>query len=112
VGAPLLVELDVFTGRRNPTWMLSTDEAAELCARTRRLTPGGGPAKEGGLGYRGFLVYRVDGSSPVLWMKVVPGTVRLDDGKEPRWHSDTAGIEQWLRGVAAARGHRSLITSG
>ena len=106
------VELDVFSGRANPTWRLSADEAAELSARVERLTAGGEPVREGALGYRGFQVYRRDGEPPVLWMKVFAGTVRIEVGNQPQCYVDTAGIEQWLRDQAVARGLGALVAGG
>jgi len=106
------VELDVFSGRANPTWTLSADDAAELSARVQRLRAGGEPLTEGALGYRGFDVYRRDGEPPVLWMKVFAGTVRIEEGSQPRCYVDTAGIEQWLRDQAVARGLGTLVGGG
>ncbi|GAB3196619.1 hypothetical protein GCM10027062_06350 [Nocardioides hungaricus] len=55
------VELDVFSGRPNPRWLLTPTEAAEF---TQRVLDGATPAvpvdvSEGNLGYRGFHSPRV-----------------------------------------------------
>lgn len=68
------IELDVFSGRPNPSWTLDDDAAAELLAR---LGDAPRPPPPGHLGYRGFLVHRSD----------VPSTVHV--------HGDQA-LERWL----------------
>lgn len=94
------VELDVFSGRPNPTWSLSPEQADELMHRLHDL-PSANPAAEnlpGGLGYRGLVIFGVDG--PGTPLRIVSGIVisdrkyRLDPGRS---------LEQWL--LVTGRGH-------
>ncbi len=50
------IELDIYSGRPNPSWELSPDEAAALLIRLRALPKGTAGAIEAGLGYRGLVV--------------------------------------------------------
>lgn len=54
------VELDIFSGRPNPSWELSVDEAAELSRRLAALIKTETRPDEGGLGYRGFVITNPD----------------------------------------------------
>jgi hypothetical protein len=56
-----LVELDIFSGRPNPTWEVADGDAQALRAIQRDLDESTEPAPEPpGLGYRGFR-YTLDG---------------------------------------------------
>jgi len=58
----MVVELDAFSGRPNPRWVLTESEAAELARLITSLppAPGGASLRPPGLGYRGF---RLEGSA-------------------------------------------------
>jgi len=59
----MIVELDVFSGRPNPTWHLDQSRARELGEQHRRLAATAEqPPEPPGLGYRGFM-YRLDGAA-------------------------------------------------
>ena len=105
------VELDVFSGRPNPSWVLDTADAADLIAKVERLTrveadaaPGAAPRT---LGYRGFTVFRDDAP----WLHVGSGIVRRLDATSPALRDD-AGIEAWLRAEAGLRGFGPLLPEG
>jgi hypothetical protein len=100
----LAVEVDLFSGRPNPGWVLSPPEAAELLARLRALAPGGEPPPAPGLGYRGFLVHRAGPAGARPWLRVRAGAVQAVDGSRPALFRDTAGVEAWLREQAERRG--------
>ncbi len=102
------VELDVFSGRANPTWPLTPEESLELLARIDRLHSVG-PETQPSLGYRGFVVYRDETRGPQRWLHVGHGTVRIDDNNQMRHYRDTENIEGWLREQANARGFGALI---
>jgi hypothetical protein len=76
-----LVELDLFSGRPNPTWELDDRSAQQLAQLIESLPPTHLPPPEPpGLGYRGFRVsaggrsYRVLGTHVAL----APGDHRAD----------------------------------
>ena len=49
------VEADLFSGRPNPSWIASPDEAARIAAALAGLRPAGAlPTLPDGLGYRGM----------------------------------------------------------
>ncbi len=59
---PTAVELDIFSGRPNPRWLLRHGDDGLLREVHQRLAPAIGPAPEPpGLGYRGF-TYKLDGT--------------------------------------------------
>ncbi len=105
------VELDVFSGRPNPTWPLTAEEQQELIAQVDRLasvTPGHAPAA---LGYRGFIVHRIERVRSLPWLRVGVGTVQITKDRESRSYRDTVGIEEWFREQAIARGFGALVPS-
>lgn len=102
------VELDVFSGRPNPTWPLTAEEGRDLLARVGRLSPGGGPLPAG-LGYRGFIVYRLGPGRPQRWLQIGSGTVWMAEQGLP--FRDTEGIEASLRNQAIARGFGTAISA-
>ncbi|MBS0248754.1 MAG: hypothetical protein JSR61_19220 [Proteobacteria bacterium] len=69
------VEIDVFSGRSNPSWILSQDEQRRLVGlldlETHRQVPG---ASNDGLGFRGFIIHVGDREIHVR------GTIVLKDG--------------------------------
>jgi len=104
------VELDVFSGRPNPTWALTAAEGDDLLARSKCL-PAADEEMSAGLGYRGFIVYRTVSDTPQRWLHVGNGRLRIADQNQIRHYRDTEGIEEWLRQQAIARGYGALIGS-
>jgi hypothetical protein len=108
----LHVELDVFSGRPNPVWSLSADSTEDLRARLARLDGLGhaGTPPEGQLGYRGFLVHRLDEDGHLRpWCRVVHRTVWMLEGDQWRTYRDSWGIEAWLRDRATEQGLAPLL---
>ena len=56
------VELDIFSGRVNPTWHLSTDESTEFLKLFRALPPAPEGTIRDGLGYRSINVTVLGGT--------------------------------------------------
>lgn len=54
------VELDIFSGRPNPRWDLTSQEAEEFANRFQSLPQHQGGSILEGLGYRGLIVTKVD----------------------------------------------------
>ncbi len=80
------VELDVFSGRTNPSWRLGQDQAKALMREISALPPASGQTSRiPGLGFRGFVVtFRGSWSSVfrVFHTDVSDGhAVRLDSGR-------------------------------
>jgi hypothetical protein len=53
---PTRVELDIFSGRPNPTWSLSSADTATLAGMIEKLSRAEPAVLFDGLGYRGFIV--------------------------------------------------------
>lgn len=100
------VELDAYSGRPNPVWTLSAEEARAL----RALLAGAGAAialpmvVPEGLGYRGFVV-RDGGVGKGFEWRVHGGAVAR--GVEHR--ADIGGAEAWLITFARSRGHGAIF---
>jgi hypothetical protein len=110
----LKVELDIFSGRPNPTWFLSGKEEKELIDRVQAdpsiMVPVTAPV--GGLGYRGYIVSTVkesaaDGqkSKPLPSLFRIGGEVEKDQSTS-LWLLDTSElpdteVDDYIRGVAA-----------
>jgi hypothetical protein len=103
----LRIELDVFSGRPNPSWVLDAQQSALVAARIR---PGAAcTTKEAGLGYRGFLIHNVDeASTNPRPLRVWQGTISTsEDGQKS--NLDTERLEDYLIEMAVARGYGSLL---
>lgn len=104
-GVPMVqIELDALSGRPNPTWQLDDTQARELLALLVDL-PSTAPRKPGGLGYRGFLVYRpAAGGAVPAPIRVFAGTIEIDSTP----HVDLHGAETWLLRSARANGWAAI----
>lgn len=104
------VELDVFSGKPNPTWQLSTEEVAELASRLRSMPLAREPFVEGALGYRGFVI--TNGEEPIglpAQIRVFKGVVVTTDERSTKQYQDVNGIEPWLLEQARKRGYGDII---
>jgi len=55
-GVGVRVTLGIYSGRPDPSWTLTADEAAKVAAAIAALQASGEPLIQGGLGYRGFTI--------------------------------------------------------
>ena len=99
------VELDIFSGIPNPTWMLTFSEASDLTSRISRLDP----TEETGqrpenLGYRGFIVQTIAASSATAQtIRAYHGIVEVVDSTKTAYYLDPQRqIELWLLTTAIA----------
>lgn len=102
------VELDIFSGRPNPSWELTAAESEEFRKRLRSL-----PRDESGhsapsdekLGYRGLIVTSAGGEVESFERLVVSGGVVL--GRGPRgaqmFSDQGRTLEQWLLATGRSR---------
>ena len=83
------VTLDVYSGRKNPTWSLSKEQAESLLLVVRGL-PASDPVDfPDGLGYRGFRVSMPRaGKGSRSELTVYRGRVRYDDGRAVEYLAD------------------------
>lgn len=90
------VELDVFSGRPNPTWTLTDVDDAALRQRLRAL-PAAAPATlHSDLGYRGLIVHLQEADASRV-VRIQRGHVRTE-GPAPAPDRADAGraLERWL----------------
>lgn len=111
----LQVELDIFSGMPNPTWILNPREERELVARLKAdpslMAPVTAPVA--GLGYRGYIVQQVKEASTDAKSKdrPLPSLFRIGgpydkDAATSLWLLDTSEkadteVDDYLREVAA-----------
>lgn len=94
-----IVTLDIFSGRPNPTWVLSENHGEELTERVSaitELTASNSSGPLGGLGYRGFYVTQVPDSAPAFHAFHVHEGI-VDRGvREANLISGNRELESWL----------------
>jgi len=98
------IELDVFSGRPNPTWELSAADTATLIGMINSLAQSPPVDLPTPLGYRGFLVTLDEPQSgSAATIRAYQGIVEYQ-GRETRTYADTdKQVELWL--LATARPH-------
>ena len=99
------VEADLFSGRPNPDFTLSPDQASDLLRLLRELPPGATQVEPPGLGYRGFLIHDPGSAFPGCnaW-RAFHGTVTGECGSESRIFADPSRrLERWLLKVSFGR---------
>ena len=97
------VELDIFSGVPNPTWVLSIPEASDLTRRISRLDPTEAAGQRpDDLGYRGFIVQIAAGSSATArTIRARHGIVEVADSTGTAYYRDPQRqIELWLLATA------------
>jgi hypothetical protein len=89
--------LDVFSGRRNPTWPMSRKRSVELFKRLRRMGigPADAAAASGGLGYRGVIV-RCPTDPQMLPIRVFCGVVSIGNELASPTAGYVAGLDRRL----------------
>jgi hypothetical protein len=110
----LRIELDIFSGCPNPSWILSPKEERELVERVKAdpslMLPV--TAATGGLGYRGYIITAEKEGDESLGKAALPSSFRLGgepldkDAATALWLLDTSEkpdteVNDFLRGVAA-----------
>ncbi len=106
----MTVELDVFSGRPNPTWTLSPEETAALAALLKDLPRSDTPAGEGGLGYRGFIISNPGRAAGLpARIRVGGGVVTMEENGRLQFYRETHGIERWLLQQASEHGYGDLV---
>lgn len=92
-----MVELDIFSGRPNPSWALTEDQLRAVVDRVTSLTTVASGSLAAPLGYRGFIVYLDGGSGARTVVTVQSGVVRIEGPAGVTWARDTdRGLERLL----------------
>lgn len=105
------VELDIFSGRPNPSWELTSAEISELKEYMAGLTPASKPAIASDLGYRGFIISNPGklGGLPVK-THVLNGVLAVNEKGSTNYYNDVNDIESWLMERAREHGYGDIIT--
>lgn len=101
------VELDMFSGRPNPTWTLPAGQTTSLLGMVSGLSRTAAPARTGELGYRGMIARMLE---PAPWelhahngIVTVNGTPYSDPGRRvERWLLETGRpfVDPWVYEIA------------
>lgn len=109
---PIVIVLDVFSGRPNPSWIVHGAAAREVRIRLRRAGARTSSPLRAGLGYRGF---ELDGgerrNAPGDRRRVACGVVEVRNGSRVRRHEDDGMVERLLLRQARERGYGDLVAS-
>lgn len=90
------VELDIFSGLPNPTWVLTDAEADSFVNQLAALAPASAAELSGNLGYRGFIV-QVTQETGTQLIHIQTGLVRLSTDATIVYVSDEdRKLERWL----------------
>jgi hypothetical protein len=94
--ARVAVELDIFSGMPNPTWVLTAGQAdhftQQLAAKTR-TSPW---ELSGNLGYRGFIVQQAQGDQ-MQTIYIQAGVIQVATGERKEYLQDAnRELERWL----------------
>jgi hypothetical protein len=98
------LELDAFSGRQNPKWMLSEERAAGISSQIGSLSVAADQPRLPDLGFRGFVLRSGEESIRVFGGRVIidkPGTTII--------FRDTKGIQQELENEARGHGFAAVL---
>lgn len=91
------IEVDIFSGRPNPTWRLSQQEAQLLSTMLEQLSSAEPQDLFEGLGYRGFVVTSGKPLAGATTIRVFKGIVKFGVGDGASYSLDGHHqIESWL----------------
>lgn len=103
------VELNVFSGRPNPRWTVSTDEIAPFLPAQGAPELASAPEPPG-LGYRGFLLSWLNEETGISeTIQVFGGVIAKGAGGDAVAYADQLGLEAWLLADARERGYADLL---
>ena len=90
------VELDIFSGMPNPTWVLTNGEADSFVKKLAALSRTSATELSGNLGYRGFIVQVTQGTNTQL-IHIQTGIVHIPIGATNVYATDEhRELERWL----------------
>lgn len=100
-----VVEVDLYSGRPNPIFALSSEATGEFFRRFAALPPASGAVgvREEGLGYRGLRLTQALPEASVAEIRVLNGTVAIREveGTERLLADPRRELERWLVGLGA-----------
>lgn len=105
------VELDIFSGRPNPSWQMSAEEAAEFLKRIRSLPKKEKPSEESGLGYRGFVISNAEKMPSIPFeVRVYKGVLTIHEDGSQAYYKDVNAVERLLLQQAREHGYGDLVS--
>ena len=96
MAAHVEVELDIFSGMPNPTWVLMNEEADSFLKQIAAAPRTSPRELAGNLGYRGFIV-KVDRGAGAESIHVQNGVIHISGGGPDVYAGDgKPALERWL----------------
>jgi len=96
IAAHCEVELDIFSGMPNPTWLLTNSEADRFTKQLAALPPAQARELSGHLGYRGFIVQCTQGANTQS-IRIQRGLVQIAMNEATLYVADQdRGLERQL----------------
>jgi hypothetical protein len=96
MAARVEVELDIFSGMPNPTWVLTKEEADSFLKQIAAAPRTSPRELAGNLGYRGFIV-RVDRGAGTESVHIQNGVIHTSAGGPDVYAGDgKRALERWL----------------
>ena len=103
------VELDVFSGMPNPTWVLTNIESDHFTKQLASLSRTSARELSGNLGYRGFIVQVKQGANAQL-IRIQTGTVHISEGTTTVYAQDVdRELERWLLNTGRSHLRKELF---
>jgi hypothetical protein len=99
------VELDIYSGLPNPTWVLEPALVSDLMSRIARLNSTSQAVEcSQNLGYRGFIVQLLDaGSNAIQTVRACGGMIEVKDATGSMYYADPQKqVELWLLASSAS----------
>jgi hypothetical protein len=94
------VELDIFSGMPNPSWILTKVEANSFVEQLAALPRILARKLLGNLGYRGFIVQCAQGANTQV-IRIQNGTVHISNGVTNVYaYDEDRALERWLLNTA------------
>ena len=90
------IDLDIFSGMPNPTWVLTNAEADNFVKTLASISRTSATELSGNLGYRGFIVQVTQGANTQL-IHIQAGIVHISLGATNVYANDVdRELERWL----------------
>jgi hypothetical protein len=106
----MMVQLDIYSGRPNPTWTLSPAQTEEIGRMLVGLPRAAGAPPEPGLGYRGFLLTNPERTAGLpAQVRVAAGTITIEHDGTFEYYRDVHGLERRLVQQASEHGYGDAL---
>lgn len=102
---PIIVTLDMYSGRPNPSWEVSDADAKKLrkmLGKKRKITNVSSPGSSGLLGYRGLLIASAEDVALPKTMRAFDGILEVASLDTPNYVDHDSEVEEFLLGTAGS----------